>query len=101
MNISLTGAAGAATGFARTVPMKGRASRGRADPQGRPQPSKALPCERLARVRVSKSDSLARRADSRRFAVGFFFCVHMNPIHEIEVQLISMSVFLGRDHNTA
>ncbi len=39
------------------APDEGRASRGRADPQGRPQPSKALPCERLVRVRNSKSDS--------------------------------------------
>jgi len=54
-SLILTGAAGAATGFARTFPMKGRASR----------------VTRLARVRNSKSDYLARRADSRRFAVGF------------------------------
>ena len=54
------GGAGAPTGFARTVPMKGRARQR----------------SWVARVRKSKSDFLARRADSRRFAVGFFSCVY-------------------------
>ena len=71
------GAAGAATGFARTFPMKGRARQR----------------SWIARVRISKSDFLARRADSRRFAVGFISCVYTTAVHEIEVHLISTSVF--------
>ena len=31
--------------------------------------------------------------DSRRFAVGLFSCVHITAVHEIEVHLISTSVF--------
>ena len=71
------GGAGAPTGFARTIPMKGRARRR----------------SWIARVRISKSDFFARRADSRRFAVGFISCIHMKAVHEIEVHLISTSVF--------
>ena len=32
--------------------------------------------DRRVQVRMSKSDFFARRADSRRFAVGFFSCVY-------------------------
>ena len=47
----------------------------------------------IARVRNSKSDSLARRADSRRFAVVFFSCVYANALHEIELHLTRQYFF--------
>jgi hypothetical protein len=72
------GAAGAATGFARTFPMKGRARQR----------------SWIARVRISKSDSESPKgSDSRRFAVGFFSCFYTTAVHEIEVHLIWTSVF--------
>ncbi len=94
MNLSLTGAAGAATGFARTLPMKGRARQR----------------SWIAKVRISKSDSprpkggfkrgsktrSGEQSEALRFAPirGWFFsCVTTNTIHEIEVHLIRTSVF--------
>ena len=65
---TLIGAAGAATGFARTFPMKGRARQR----------------SWIARVRKSKSDSGSPKggisADSRLT----LSCFHTDPVHEIE-----------------
>ena len=79
MKIALTGAAGAATGFARTLPMRdeqvegGLTRRGASAEQG------------FALRETCESEDKQIRfwepegRDSRRFAVGFISCFHIQP----------------------
>jgi hypothetical protein len=122
MHISLTGAAGAATGFARTLPMKGRARQrswiarvriSKSDSGSKPKacgiradsrlvfshvstlspPPSELDSRRFKRGLKARSGEQSEALRLRRFAVGFFSCVKTNSLHEIETHLRITSVF--------